>query len=292
MPTPKDRAKRLLPWLPPMALSALNRAGYPLGKRVARGARASSEPATVLLRVDDYPHWSVGTDRFWAFHERLSSARVPYLLAATPFVVTNPLRTDAPARPYNPAEWAQLAAAVDAGELEVALHGVTHRTRATHLASEFDGMPVGDAREALARAWAFLERERCRPMAFVPPFNRLPPALWDALPQQCRVLCLGPESLRDAPLVAAAAEYDGRRLVYSLPPFYGRAAEILTALERGHWLAHPGAVVPITLHWTWELQDGFAAVGRLARALAGHAARWASLATAPDGNSTLTQRQA
>jgi predicted deacetylase len=275
-----------------MALTALNRAGYPLGERVARGARAGGKPAVVLLRVDDYPHWSVDTDRFWAFHERLSSERVPYLLAATPFVVTNPLRTDAPARPYNPAEWAQLARAVDVGELEVALHGVTHRTRASRLASEFDGMSLADAREALARAWAFLEREGCRPMAFVPPFNRLPPALWEALPPQCAVLCLGPESLRDAPLVAAAAQYGERRLVWSLPPFYGRAAEILAALERGDWLARAGAVVPITLHWTWELQDGFAAVGRLARALAGHAVRWTPYATAPDADHTLTQRQA
>lgn len=152
-------------------------------------------------------------------------------------------------------------------------------------------MPAADARDALARGWAFLEREGCRPMAFVPPFNRLPPSLWDALPPQCRVLCLGPESLGDAPLVPAGARCRGRVLLWSLAPFYGRAAEVLAALERGQWLSHPGVVVPITLHWTWELDDGFDAVGRLARALAGYAVRWESWIAAADASHAGSQRK-
>jgi hypothetical protein len=37
---------------------------------------------------------------------------------------------------------------------------------------------------------------------------------------------------------------------------------------------------PITLHWTWELEDDFAGVARLAGLVASRAARWETLASA------------
>jgi hypothetical protein len=231
----------------------------------------------VLLRVDDYPHWTVPTDRFWDFHARLAVEEVPYLLAATPFLATQPLAPESPARAHHEEEWDALRVAVGRGELDVALHGVTHRARGRGRASEFDGMGATQATAEIARAWRFLIARGCPPVAFVPPFNRLPPALWSALPLNCAILCLGPESLRDVPLLPAAANVGGRRVVLSLPPFYGRARDVLRALERGQWLEKRGAILPITLHWTWELADDFAAATALARHLRGHAHRWTEL---------------
>jgi hypothetical protein len=63
-------------------------------------------------------------------------------------------------------------------------------------------------------------------------------------------------------------------VVYSLRPFYGRARDILAALERGGWLETEGSIIPITLHWTWELADGFASAAKLAGRLAGFVAGW------------------
>jgi hypothetical protein len=70
---------------------------------------------------------------------------------------------------------------------------------------------------------------------------------------------------------------NGRTVVFSLPPFYGHARQILAALEAGRWLERPGAVLPITLHWTWELGDDFAAVAALARRIAPWTRVWRSL---------------
>ncbi len=272
--------ERLLPTLSAPLLCLANRVGVRLGGRVAARSpgRDPAAPAAVLLRVDDYPHWSVGLDQFWAFHETLQEAGVSYLLAATPFLARDPFDPASPPRRMVPEEWARLAAAVTAGALEVALHGSTHRTRTRGRHSEYDGLSAAVAQRELAAAWERLVREGCEPVAFVPPFNRFPPALWHALPDACGVLCLGPESLRDSPLVAAAAVQGGRSIVWSLPPFYSRAATIADALERGAWLSRPGALIPVTLHWTWELDDQFAGVARLARMLAGHTIRWRAIA--------------
>lgn len=234
---------------------------------------AAADSPMVLLRVDDYPHWSVGLERYWVFHRQMAEADVPFLLAATPFLVANPLMPDSPPRGLVAEEWSKLAAAVARGEVEVALHGITHRTRDPGRASEFDGVPAADAAEGLANAWRALEERGCHPVAFVPPFNRFPPILWSALPPECRIVCLGPESLEDTPALPVPTYADGRCVVMSLPPFYGRARAILRALRRGRWLERAGAVLPITLHWTWELEDR-TGVTELIEAVAPFATRW------------------
>lgn len=271
----------------------LHRLGYPLGEVVARATinlrrrmhDADSSPA-VLIRVDDFPHWAVPITRFWEFHARLADQQVPYLVAATPFLAAEPFSTAGYPREHHEREWIALADALARGELEVALHGVTHRTRRERFASEFDGLTFEQAQHRIAEAWRFLVARGFRPVAFVPPFNRLPPELWDALPAQCPILCLGPESLHDVPLLWSPTAFRGRIVVLSLAPFYARARDILRALERGRWLEEPGAIIPITLHWTWELRDGFAAVAELARLLKGRVIRWAPLAAEADERGT------
>jgi hypothetical protein len=232
----------------------------------------------VVVRVDDYPHWTVSTNRFWEFHSALAVHGVRYLLGATPFLVTEPLSPgwDQP-RPLDEQEWTLLAGAVARGELEVGLHGATHHTGVGKVASEFDWLSSEEAERTITRAWEWLVARGVTPVAFVPPFNRFPARLWTVLPSDCPILCLGPESLRDVPLLWSPAAYRNRTVVYSLRPFYGRASAILDRLQRGRWLEIEGTVIPITLHWTWELSDGFEAVSNLARYVAGFAVHWSWL---------------
>src|SRR2546429_2470435 len=65
-------------WVPCAINYALHSLGYPLGEVVARGTadlrrelRSADLTPKVFVRVDDYPHWSVSTDRFWEFHAAL-----------------------------------------------------------------------------------------------------------------------------------------------------------------------------------------------------------------------------
>ena len=273
------RLSRMVGW-------AVHRLRLPVGTWTARldAARRAGESHTapvVLVRVDDYPHWSVPTARFRDFHHIMAAAGVTFLLAATPFLAADPLSPVSDPRPADANDWEWLADAVESGQVEVGLHGATHRTRRLGFHSEFDGMPLPQARAVIGEAWDALERRGCRPVAFVPPFDRFPPALWSALPDACRILCLGPESLLDVAPTPGVGVRNGRTVVFSLPPFYGRAGDILAVLERGRWLEHPGAVLPITLHWTRELDDDFAAVAALARSIAPWRGSWRSLVAPP-----------
>ena len=276
-------------WWAPSALNhAMHRLGYPLGEVVARGTASlrrrlgsADLMPRAIVRVDDYPHWTVSSDRFWEFHAVLADHGVRYLLGATPFLLSDPLSGSSGApRPFVEREWARLVEALGRGELEVGLHGVTHRARTGAVASEFDSSSPEEAERSIADAWRWLVLRGMTPVAFIPPFNRFPMRLWSALPVRCNILCLGPESLRDVPLLWSPAAYCGRTVVYSLRPFYGRATEILRGLRKGRWLEIEGSIIPITLHWTWEMSDGFRAVSALARYLAGFVKDWSSFAAA------------
>ena len=276
-----ERISRLPPWL----TDILQRVGWPLGEFVARATAQreqehgrTSADACVLLRVDDYPHWSVQTSRFWEFHEVLAAAGINYLVAATPNLVSQPLVPGSPAREVSVEEWRRLSSAVAAGELEVALHGVTHGSMSARRPAEFGKMRLPDVQDKVRRGWSTLIERGCRPVAFVPPFNRFPTRLWSALPEDCRIVGLGPESLRDVQLCATPSRLFEKTVVISLPPFYGRARTILRALEHGRWLECRGVILPITLHWTWELDDSFRAVSELMGVLKDRGLRWAPLA--------------
>src|SRR2546425_3121669 len=81
-------------WWAPSALNhAMHRLGYPLGEVVARGTASlrrrlgsADLMPRAIVRVDDYPHWTVSSDRFWEFHAVLADHGVRYLLGATPFL--------------------------------------------------------------------------------------------------------------------------------------------------------------------------------------------------------------
>ena len=284
-PELRDRSRAPHWWVPCAVNHALHSLGCPLGDVVARRTielrrqlGSTDLKPKVLLRVDDYPHWTVPTDLFWQFHAILAEQRLDYLLAVTPFLASRPLSPqDQEPRPFDQQDWSRLAGALAQGELEIGLHGATHQTLSRKLPSEFDSLALDKASARISRAWDWLCGQGMTPLAFVPPFNRFPLRLWSALPSNCKVLCLGPESLHDVPLVWSPAAHDGRTIVFSLRPFYGRATEILERLAKGRWLEVEGSIVPITLHWTWEVSDRFAGVSKLARYLGGFTTNWDSL---------------
>ena len=66
---------------------------------------------------------------------------------------------------------------------------------------------------------------------------------------------------------------DGTVWMPAYPPLYGRAREVLPAVER---LGASGAAlwVPVVLHWGWEADAGWSDLERLARAAQRWAAPW------------------
>ena len=255
-------------------------------RRAVLGPTAAAPPR-FLVRVDEYPQAGAydATDRghanFERFHSILAEAGVPYLIAVTPRVARNYLDpAETASRPLTDRELATLAQLSRDG-VAFALHGVDHRTRdpRPRHRSELVGLDGAALDDLLDRGGAQLAEAGIRARAFAAPFNRFEASQYDRLARRYDVVCGGPETVpllgfHRTPLWRGQAIYTP-----AYAPFYGRAAGVATAVDRSV-AARPGVWIPVVLHWSWEADQGFGDLQRLARKLSGHARPWDELLAA------------
>lgn len=253
-------------------------------RRAALGDGAAAPPR-LLVRVDEFPHYLAwddperfGTARFERFHEIMAGAGVPYLVAALPRVARAPLSPSASgSRPLEPDEVAMLGR-LSRERVAFGLHGRDHRTRfsSPRRHSELCGLSPDATEELLDDALAELARHELHPAVFVPPYNRFDTGQFEALARRFEVVCGGPESIgtmgfHSTPQWRGEAVY-----LPSYAPVYGRAVDVLPAVERAIERA-AGLWVPVVLHWGWEMQAGWEDLERLAERIAPYAAGWEEL---------------
>ncbi|HEY5044411.1 MAG TPA: DUF2334 domain-containing protein [Solirubrobacteraceae bacterium] len=246
------------------------------------GGDADTTAPRILVRVDEFPHYQAwdkpdrfGVSRFERFHEIMTGASVPYLLAVPPRVSREPLSpTGTDSRPLDGKEVAVLRRL--AGErVCLALHGHDHRTRfaSPRRHSELCGLDRAQTESLIDEALADLVPYGIKPNVFVPPFNRFDARQFGWLAERFAVVCGGPESIG---LMGFQRTPQWREEAVYLPsyaPFYGRAAEILRALPRA--IERTGGLwMPIVLHWGWEADAGWGDLERLARLIAPYASQW------------------
>ncbi len=295
--TPQVRGSTKVRRVPPRSVRVAQQVAYKLGRldyerqvvaplmaarRSVLGERAAGPPR-FLVRVDEFPHYRAwddherfGTARFERFHEILSTAGVPYLLAVLPRVSREPLVPDdhGDARPLDDGELSMLAR-LGHERVSFALHGLTHRTRfaSPRRHSELCGLSLEATGELLDTGLAELTQAGLSSEIFVPPYNRFDAAQLKPLAQRFRVVCGGPESIGQIGF-QSTPQWRGE-IVYlpSYAHFYGHAGEVVPAVERAidaHW----GLWVPIVLHWGWEADAGWTDLERLVSVLAPHATAW------------------
>jgi hypothetical protein len=249
--------------------------------RCAAVSKAADTPPRVLLRVDEFPHARALDDRrydsdaFERFHEVLAEAGVPYLIAVLPHPSHDYLNPQASGgRPLDEAELAVLGR-VGAEGVTFALHGRDHRTRSARPSrhSELCGLGTEELERLLDAALAMMRAVGASPRVFVPPFNRFDASQWDLLARRFDVVCGGPESVAQLGWHATPTWRGDAVWLPSYPPLYGRARDIVPAVERMADEA-AGAWLPVTLHLGWEVDDGLAGLKSLAKTLAGLASSW------------------
>ena len=248
---------------------------------------AAAAPPRFLLRVDEYPQAGAydaagrSLANFDRFHSILAEAGVPYLLAVTPRVARDYLdAAGTTSRPLTDRELATLAQ-LSRERVAFALHGIDHRTRdpRPRHRSELVGLDGAALDDLLDRGVAQLAEAGIRPRAFAAPFNRFEASQYDRLAARYDVVCGGPETVpllgfHRTPLWRGQAIY-----APAYAPFYGRADTVAAAVDRAV-AARPGVWIPVVLHWSWEADQGFGDLQRLASKLAGYASPWDELRAA------------
>jgi peptidoglycan/xylan/chitin deacetylase (PgdA/CDA1 family) len=206
----------------------------------------------------------------------MAGAGVPYLIAVAPRVSRAPLDPAVTvSRPLGEDETAQLHMVAREGAT-IGLHGLDHRTRFVHPRrhSELCGLDVARAAARIDESLAELARAGvARPEVFVPPFNRFDAAHYPLLAARFPVVCGGPETIGTLGFHRTPLWRDGAVYLPSYAPLYGPARVVLPAaremIERRQALW-----APITLHWGWEADEDWHALGELARAIAPVTASW------------------
>ncbi len=259
-------------------------------RRDAPGAEAVPAPR-FLVRVDEFPDSSgldaprLGLEASRRFHAVMAEERVPHLMAVVPQWTHEPLNPAASGGRALDDEDRALLEQMRADGVTFAQHGHAHRTRRAdpRRHSEMCGLSAGELGDLLDEGRAKLAAAGVHPRILVPPFNRFDAEQWPVLARRYDIVTGGPESIvpmgfHGGPQWRGAAIY-----LPCYPPLYATAAVVLEAVDA---IIEEGVVgwIPVVLHMGWEIDDNYAALRRLARRLAPHAASWEDLLASADAS--------
>jgi hypothetical protein len=267
-------------------------------RRELLGEAAAGAPK-FLVRVDEFPYYTSfdrpqDIDMSRRFHDVMATAGLPHLMSVVPQLTHAPLTVDSSGGRSLGAGEIELIDRMRRDGVTFAQHGSTHRTRfeSPRRRSELCGLTP-------ARAEALLEDGRGRlaeagvlsPRVFVPPFNRFDAAQYPMLAARFDVICGGPESVSLMGFHGGPLWRDGAVYLPCYAPLYANARTILPMVERLIARA-PGTWIPIVLHTSWEQEDRFASLERLARRIAPFTAHWDRFLAEVDRSATAAGRGA
>lgn len=222
------------------------------------------ERVKFIIRVDDFPRWDIPSEKFIEFHNILKRFDSTYILGVIPNLSLEPTEMLNKKTRYLTQEEIEMLKLVKAEGGTIALHGLTHQTirRGSH--SEFVGLAAELVEEKIKTGLHLLEEYGFKTQIFIPPFNTIDKSNLRMLVRYFSIICGGPETL---PLLGNRPVLERGLYIPSYPPFYNKAIKILEYLkDSGQRLKE---VVPITLHWAWELKNNFKDVYKLCRFIAG-----------------------
>jgi hypothetical protein len=249
-------------------------------RRSVLGDAAPGAPR-FLVRVDEFPNYTSfdrpqDLEMSRRFHEVMAAAGLLHLMAVVPQLTHAPLAPGSSGgRPLGAQEIALLEQMRRDG-VTFAQHGTTHRTRSEspRRRSELCGLTPAEAEQLLEDGRGRLaDAGVSSPRVFVPPFNRFDAAQYAMLAGRFDVVCGGPESVALMGFHGGPLWRDGAVYLPCYAPLYADARTVLPMAERLIDLA-PGTWIPIVLHTSWEQNDDFASLKRLAERIAPFAESW------------------
>jgi hypothetical protein len=222
-----------------------------------------------LLRVDDYPRLPMSSEGFEEFHGILEKNDIPYLIGVTPLIAEKPLEPEHSGIRGIYAEESKFLKSIKK-IAKPAFHGVTHQSLSRDYHSEFCGLD-GKYLEARLRSGmaAFRKLGIAKPDIIIPPFNTFDISNLQAFKKFFKAVTGGPETIKIFGRMPPG-NLDGMMYVPSYMPFYGTVSRIRRAVDR----RKEGGVKCLTVHWAWDMENGFKETRRLAESLEGKVIKW------------------
>jgi hypothetical protein len=241
----------------------------------------ASGPPRFLVRVDEFPYYTSfdhpeDIDMSRKFHDVMAAAGLAHLMSVVPQLTHAPLTVGSSGgRPLG-GEEIELLNRMRGDRVTFAQHGTTHRTlfESPRRRSEFSGLSSESLERVLEDGRGrLLEAGLQPPRVFVPPFNRFDAAQYPVLASRFDVVCGGPESVAMMGFHGGPLWREGAVYLPAYAPLYSNARAILPVAERLIDLA-PGTWIPIVLHTSWEQEDDFRSLERLADRIAPFTEDW------------------
>jgi hypothetical protein len=229
-----------------------------------------------LVRIDDFPRWDMDSSKFKQFHEILSKSGIPYLLGVIPYPSKDPLNPRFQDYKEIGKDDLKVLEQLSASEVEFGMHGITHQTTSTIRNTEIVGLDHETLELKLSKGLEKLQNEVSKVDVFIPAFNSFDLYSMKIISKYFKVICGGPESVLYVGLKLSPSFLNGILYVPSYYPVYGRAREMLNFIENVRKIQEP-LIVPLTLHWRWEAENGFTDVGQLCKVISGQVVPWRTL---------------
>lgn len=224
-----------------------------------------------LLRVDDFPRADIPSDNFYRFYEILQQHTVPFLLGVTPFISKEP--TNPHGQEYRRLTEKELHFLENTrnGIIEIALHGFSHQVIDSQNKSELVGLSTEELKKKILSAMDELSRFNIR--FFIPAFNTLDINNFRILAEHFTGICSGREALPYLNFRITPSYFFNILYIPSYEPVYGYSFEISNYVDQ--LLLHTeNIVVPLTLHWSWEVDNEFRNVELLAKKIKDKTIAW------------------
>jgi hypothetical protein len=222
-----------------------------------------------LLRVDDFPRWDLGFDKFAVFHEVLEKCEIPYLLAVTPMISLSPLDSNNKNFRKMTEDEVNL---LHSKLIAIGLHGYTHQTVTKNYHTEFVGLGVKKVELKILSAMDLMRKSGLSPIAFVPPYNTIDSSSFSVISKYFKLILGGPESIRPLGLRMSPCVLNNVVYMPTYKPFYNPSSTILETLAK--LSCDDEIIIPLTIHWSWEIHDNFKNLKMLCENLRGQTVDW------------------
>ena len=220
--------------------------------------QSEEQHISLLIRVDDYPHWDIKSDKYKYFHELLHNYQLPYTLGGDTVLIKGYFDpNNSSTRELNSKEIDFLEKIKKDG-INISLHGLSHRVNQSGR-GEYIGLSEQELNDNIDKALKKLKEYKIVPSSIIPPFNTFDDKAFKVFCKFFDTIYGGPESIYFFGGYFGPSIINEKIYIPSYWNVYGESKIIAEYIQNRliKLNRYKKYIVPITLHWSDEYKDKF-----------------------------------